>query len=285
MIDIEESWVKIAVGTQKRKRNIKPQEKLKTAYHEAGHALLAYLLPTQDPVRQISIIPSGRTLGYTLSPSVEDKYNVYKNELKETITMALGGRAAEEIVFGDISGGASGDIQRATNIAREMVTVYGMSEAIGTVHLGNEHGDDEVFLGRDFNSSKGYSEQTAALIDAEIKRIIDEAYVKAREILIAYRAKLDFVAEFLVRNEVMDDEQFKSAMEDEFATMEGIEAIGAERRRRSEEENKLREEAEAQARKKDEEDAKRRAEEERARQAQDQQRGYGYDDPYDPHRR
>ena len=285
MIDIEESWVKIAVGTQKRKRNIKPQEKLKTAYHEAGHALLAYLLPTQDPVRQISIIPSGRALGYTLSPSVEDKYNVYKNELKETIAMALGGRAAEEIVFGDISGGASGDIQRATNIAREMVTVYGMSEAIGTVHLGNEHGDDEVFLGRDFNSSKGYSEQTAALIDAEIKRIIDEAYVKAREILIAYRAKLDFVAEFLVRNEVMDDEQFKSAMEDEFATMEGIEAIGAERRRRSEEENKLREEAEAQARKKDEEDAKRRAEEERARQAQDQQRGYGYDDPYDPHRR
>ena len=285
MIDIEESWVKIAVGTQKRKRNIKPQEKLKTAYHEAGHALLAYLLPTQDPVRQISIIPSGRALGYTLSPSVEDKYNVYKNELKETITMALGGRAAEEIVFGDISGGASGDIQRATNIAREMVTVYGMSEAIGTVHLGNEHGDDEVFLGRDFNSSKGYSEQTAALIDAEIKRIIDEAYVKAREILITYRAKLDFVAEFLVRNEVMDDEQFKSAMEDEFATMEGIEAIGAERRRRSEEENKLREEAEAQARKKDEEDAKRRAEEERARQAQDQQRGYGYDDPYDPHRR
>ena len=285
MIDIEESWVKIAVGTQKRKRNIKPQEKLKTAYHEAGHALLAYLLPTQDPVRQISIIPSGRTLGYTLSPSVEDKYNVYKNELKETIAMALGGRAAEEIVFGDISGGASGDIQRATNIAREMVTVYGMSEAIGTVHLGNEHGDDEVFLGRDFNSSKSYSEQTAALIDAEIKRIIDEAYVKAREILIAYRAKLDFVAEFLVRNEVMDDEQFKAAMEDEFATMEGIEAIGAERRRRSEEENKLREEAEVQARKKDEEDAKRRAEEERARQAQDQQRGYGYDDPYDPHRR
>ncbi len=285
MIDIEESWVKIAVGTQKRKRNIKPQEKLKTAYHEAGHALLAYFLPTQDPVRQISIIPSGRALGYTLNPSEEDKYSVYKNELKETISMLLAGRAAEEIVFGDISGGASSDIQRATNIAREMVMVYGMSETLGTIHFGNEHGDDEVFLGRDFNSSKGYSEQTAALIDAEIKRIIDEAYAKAKEVLNMMRTKLDFVAEFLVKNEIMDDEQFKAAMENDDATMESIENIGAERRRRSEEENKLREAAEAEARKKDEEAARRRAEEERAKQAQNQQRGYGYDDPYDPHRR
>jgi cell division protease FtsH len=281
MIDIEESWIKIAVGTQKRKHNIKPQEKLKTAYHEAGHAILSYCMPTQDPVRQISIIPSGRALGYTLNPSVEDKYSVYKQELKETIATLLAGRAAEEIVFGDISGGASNDIQRATNTAREMVTVYGMSETLGTIHFGNEHGDDEVFLGRDFNSSKGYSEQTAALIDSEIKRIIDEAYAKAKEVLLAQRAKLDFIAEFLVAYEIMDDEQFKTAMDAEAPVMEDIAAIGEARRRRSEEENKLREATEAEARKRDEEEAKRRAEEEKMKQEQ----GYGYDDPYDPHRR
>ena len=284
MVDIEESLIKIAVGKQKRNHKIKPQEKLKTAYHEAGHALLAYFLPTQDPVRQISIIPSGRALGYTLNPPVEDKYSVYKNELKENIAMLLAGRAAEEIVFGDVSGGASNDIQRATRIAKDMVMVYGMSEALGTVHLGNEHGDDEVFLGRDFNSSKGYYEQTAALIDSEIKRIIDEAYAHAKEILMFQREKLDFVAEFLVAHEIMDDEQFKAAMESDMPTMEEIAAIGEERRRRSEEENKLREAAEAEARKKDEaEAAKRRAEAEK--QNPNQQRGYGYDDPYDPHRR
>ncbi|MBQ8496346.1 MAG: ATP-dependent zinc metalloprotease FtsH [Clostridia bacterium] len=281
MVDIEESWIKIAVGKQKRNYKIKPQEKLKTAYHEAGHAILAYFLPTQDPVRQISIIPSGRALGYTLNPPVEDKYSVYKNEMKENIAVFLAGRAAEEIVFGDVSGGASNDIQRATRVARDMVMVYGMSDVLGTVHLGNEHGDDEVFLGRDFNSSKGYSEQTAALIDSEIKRIIDEAYAKAKEVLTMLRDKLDFVAEFLVAHEIMDDEQFRAAMEADAPTVAEIAAIGEERRRRSEEENKLREAAEAEARKKDEEEAKRRAEAEKV----NQQRGYGYDDPYDPHRR
>ena len=236
------------MGTQKRNYKIKAEEKRKTAYHEAGHAILAYSLPTQDPVRQISIIPSGRALGYTLNPPVEDKYSVYKNELKENIAMLLGGRAAEEIVFGDISGGASNDIQRATQIARKMVTVYGMSDAVGTIHLGSEHSDDEVFLGRDFNSTKDYSEQTAAVIDDEIKKIIDEAYAKAKDILSANRGKLDFIAQFLVENEIMDDEQFKAAMET---------------RRRSEEENRLREEAEKAARRRDEEEARRRAETQR----------------------
>ncbi len=261
MIDIEESLIKIAVGKQKKSHKIKPQEKLKTAYHEAGHAVLAYFLPTQDPVRQISIIPSGRALGYTLNPPVEDKYSVYKNELKENIAMLLGGRAAEEIVFGDVSGGASNDIQRATKIARDMVTVYGMSEALGTIRYAGDHGDDEVFLGRDFNTSKGISDRTAALIDDEIKKIIDEAYAKAKEVLTMLRDKLDFIAEFLVNNEIMDDEQFAAAMETEEPTQAEIESIGEEKRRRSAEENKLREEAEAEARRRDEEEAKRRAEE------------------------
>ena len=262
MVDIEESLIKITVGTQKRNYKIKAEEKRKTAYHEAGHAILAYSLPTQDPVRQISIIPSGRALGYTLNPPVEDKYSVYKNELKENIAMLLGGRAAEEIVFGDISGGASNDIQRATQIARKMVTVYGLSDAVGTIHLGSEHSDDEVFLGRDFNSTKDYSEQTAAVIDDEIKKIIDEAYAKAKDILSANRGKLDFIAQFLVENEIMDDEQFKAAMETD-AAMEDIVKIGEEKRRRSEEENRLREEAEKAARRRDEEEARRRAETQR----------------------
>ena len=154
--DIEEALIKVTVGTQKKSRKIKESEKKNTAYHEAGHAVLAHLLPTQDPVREISIIPSGRALGYTLNPPVEDKYSEYKQQLIEEITMLLGGRAAEEIVFGDVSGGASNDIMRATQIAKKMVTVYGMSE-LGTIRFGSEHDSDEVFLGRDFNSSKDYS--------------------------------------------------------------------------------------------------------------------------------
>ena len=277
MIDIEESLIKIAVGKQKRNHKIKPQEKLKTAYHEAGHAILAYCLPTQDPVRQISIIPSGRALGYTLNPPVEDKYSVYKNELKENIAMLLGGRAAEEIVFGDVSGGASNDIQRATKIARDMVTVYGMSEALGTIRYAGDHGDDEVFLGRDFNTTKGITDHTAALIDAEIKKIIDEAYANAKALLAANRNKLDFIAEFLVKNEIMDDEQFKAAMDAEAPTQDEIEAIGEEKRRRSAEENKLREAAEAEARRRDEEEARRRAEEAKAREGQSSE-------PFDPYK-
>ena len=269
MIDIEEALIKITVGTQKRNHKIKPEEKRKTAYHEAGHAILAYCMPTQDPVRQISIIPSGRALGYTLNPPVEDKYSVYKNELKENIAMLLGGRAAEEIVFGDVSGGASNDIQRATATARRMVTELGMSDRVGTIHLGSEHGEGEVFLGRDFNASKVYSEQTASLIDEEVKLIIDEAYAKAKEILMEQRAKLDFLADFLVENEIMDDEQFKAAMENEAPTLEEITAIGEAKRRRSEEENKLREAAEAEARRRDEEEARRREAEAKAKAEQE----------------
>jgi len=283
MIDIEESLIKIAVGTQKKNYKIKPEEKRKTAYHEAGHAMLAYFMPTQDPVRQISIIPSGNALGYTLNPPVEDKFSDYKNAMKEEIAMCLAGRAAEALVFDDISGGASGDIKRATAVAKKMVTVYGMSEVLGTVHLGNPHGDDEVFLGRDFNSSQAYSEQTAALIDSEIKKIIDEAYAVAMQVLSEHREKLDFISEFLVEYEVMDDEQFKAAMEREMPTIEEIAEIGAAKRRRSEEENKLREAAEAEARRRDEEEARKRAEaEQQTNERPHEMRGYGYDDPFDP---
>ncbi|MBO4354557.1 MAG: AAA family ATPase, partial [Clostridia bacterium] len=267
MTDIEEAMIKITVGTQKKKNKIKEEDKRKTAYHEAGHAILAHILPTQDPVRQISIIPSGRALGYTLNPPVEDRYSVYKNQLKEEISMLLGGRAAEEIVYGDVSGGASNDIQRATDIARQMVTKLGMSDVLGTVHFGGEHSSDEVFLGRDFNTTQNYSDKTAALIDDEVKKIIDEAYTKSLELLRENRDKLDFIAEYLVRNEIMDGEEFDMAMNG--ASIEEIEEKAKERRKKSEEENALREALMKEERAREEARRRKEAEEAKNREQND----------------
>ncbi len=262
MSDIDDAMIKITVGTQKKKNKIKDSEKRKTAYHEAGHAILAHILPTQDPVRQISIIPSGRALGYTLNPPTEDKYSVYKNELKERIVMLLGGRAAEEIVYGDVSGGASNDIMRATQTARKMVTELGMSDVIGNIRLGSDHDESEVFLGRDFGSGKNYSEETAALIDAEIKKIIDEAYAKAKELLTANRDKLDFITDFLCKYEIMDDEEFAKAME-YGADMAELDIIVEQKRQKSHAENEAQRKANEEAARRDEEERKKRDEEER----------------------
>ncbi|MBQ7500794.1 MAG: ATP-dependent zinc metalloprotease FtsH [Clostridia bacterium] len=257
MEDIEESSIKIMVGPQKKTMKMKESEKKKTAYHEAGHAILAHVLPTQDPVRQISIIPGGRALGYTLNPPVEDKYSVYKNELKEKICMLLGGRVAEQIIFDDYSGGASNDIQRATEIARKMVTKLGMSEKLGPIVFGSEHSDDEVFLGRDFSSSRNYSENVAAEIDSEIHRIIQEAYDLAEKLLRENIEKLHFIADYLVKHEVIDDEQFRMIMEGD-PSEEDLEKIAEEKKKRSKEADlKRREEVERQ-----------RAEEERRRAEQ-----------------
>ncbi|MBQ7172065.1 MAG: AAA family ATPase, partial [Clostridia bacterium] len=243
MNDIEEASLKIIVGTPKKSMKIKEEEKRKTAYHEAGHAIVAHKLPTQDPVQLISIVPSGRALGYTLTPPAEDKYSEYRRSLSEQIAMLLGGRAAEAIVFDDVSAGASNDIQRATQLARKMVMRFGMSDELGPMTFGSEHGEDEIFLGRDFSNERNYSEETAAKIDAEIRRIIEEAYAKAREILSENRDKLDFVAEFLVSHETMDDKQFAAAMDGE-VSVEELEAMTAEKRRVSEEENAARRKAE-----------------------------------------
>ena len=262
MNDIEEASLKIIVGTPKKSAKIKESEKLKTAYHEAGHAIVAYKMKTQDPVTLISIVPSGRALGYTLTPPTEDKYSVYRNAMREEIAMLLGGRAAEAIVFDDISGGASNDIQRATQIARKMVMRYGMSDKLGPILYGSEHSDGEVFLGRDFSNDRNYSEETASVIDSEIKDIVEKAYEDAKRLLAENRQKLDFIAEFLVKNEVMDEEQFKAAMERE-CSFEELEAMTEEKRRRSEEENEQRriaiekEKAEREEREKAEKEAER----------------------------
>lgn len=257
MIDIEESFIKVIAGPQKKSAKITPEEKKKTAYHEAGHAILAHMLPTCDPVRQISIIPAGRALGYTISHPLEDKYSVYKQELKEEISMLLGGRVAEKIIFSDISGGASNDLQRATAIAKKMVTKLGMSD-LGSVVYGSEHSNDEVFLGRDFNSIRDFSEETAAKIDNEIKRIIDEAFALAKKILTENIEKLHFIANYLITHEVMDDAQFAHAMDTPNPTFEELEAINEEKRQRSEEENRKK-------RERDEADRKRREKELRER--------------------
>ena len=234
MDDIEDAFIKVIAGPKKKSRAMKEREKKNTAYHEAGHAIIAHVLPTMDPVQQISIIPSGNALGYTLNPPKEDKYSVYKNELKEKISMLLGGRAAEELIFGDVSGGASNDIQRATDIAKKMVTQLGMSDVLGLRAFGSGHG--EVFLGRDFSSSQDYSDDTAAKIDNEIHAIISEAYDNAKKILTENMPKLHFIAEFLMRNEIMDGEQFTAAMEGE-PTFEELEEMTEAKKRKSRAEN------------------------------------------------
>ncbi|MBQ7357775.1 MAG: ATP-dependent zinc metalloprotease FtsH [Clostridia bacterium] len=234
MEDIEDAFIKVIAGPKKKARAMKESEKKHTAYHEAGHAMIAYYLDL-DPVQQISIIPSGRALGYTLNPPVEDKYSEYKSELNKNISMLLGGRAAEEIVYGDVSGGASNDIERATATAKKMVMRLGMSDALGTRCFGNNQ--SEVFLGRDFSSSQDYSDETAAKIDNEIHSIISGAYELAKKLLAEHRDKLDFIAEYLVKNELMDGDQFKAVMESDAPTIEQIEEIVAEKKRKSAEAN------------------------------------------------
>ncbi len=243
MEDIDDAFIRVIAGPKKTSRVMSERERKNTAYHEAGHAIVDHVLPYLDNVHQISIIPSGRALGYTMSLPAEDKYSVYKQELKEEIAGLLAGRVAESIVFGDISGGASNDIERATNIARKMVTQLGMSEALGPVKYGTA--DSEVFLGRDFSSGTDYSPETAAKIDAEIKALLDEGYATAKRVLEENRAKLDFVAEFLLKHEVMDGEQFAAAMDSD-ATMEELEAMAESKKRRSLDENRAREEEQAQ---------------------------------------
>ena len=234
MDDVNDAFIRVIAGPKKKARVMKDSEKKNTAYHEAGHAMVAYHLDL-DPVQQISIIPSGRALGYTLNPPREDKYSEYKSELKNQISMLLGGRAAEEIVNGDVTGGASNDIERATKIAKKMVTRLGMSDVLGPRCFGTNQG--EVFLGRDFSSSQDYSEEIAAKIDNEIHEVISSAYDKSKEILTNNIQKLHFIAEFLIRNEIMDGDQFKAVMESEFPVMEEIEAIAEAKKKASEEAN------------------------------------------------
>ena len=206
MKNVEDAMVKVTMGPEKKSRVRSEKENKLVAYHEAGHAVVSKFLPTQDPVHQISIVPRGMAGGYTMYKPTEDKSFMSKSEMLENIISLLGGRVAEAIILDDISTGASNDIERATKIARAMVTKYGMSDRVGAVMYGGDQ--EEVFLGRDFAHSKEYSEETAGIIDEEVKKIIDNAYRNAEEILRANIDKLHAVAGILLEKEKIDGDEF-----------------------------------------------------------------------------
>ena len=208
MAEIEDAMVKVTMGPEKKTRVRSEKENKLVAYHEAGHAVVSRFLPTQDAVHQISIVPRGMAGGYTMYRPTEDKSFMSKSEMLEQIVSLLGGRVAEQLILNDISTGASNDIERATKIARSMVTKYGMSDKIGAIMLG--HDQEEVFLGRDISQGKGYSEETAGVIDEEVKKIIDNAYKTAENILKENIDKLHAVAGVLLEKEKIDGEEFDS---------------------------------------------------------------------------
>ena len=206
MNEIEDAMIKVTMGPEKKTRVRSDKENKLVAYHEAGHALVSRFLPTQDAVHQISIVPRGMAGGYTMYRPTEDKSFMSKTEMEETIVSLLGGRVAEKLILNDISTGANNDIERASKIARDMVTKYGMSDTIGSIMFGS--GQEEVFLGRDFTQSRNYSEETAAIIDVETKKIIDKGYNTAVEILTANIDKLHTIASILLEKEKIDGEEF-----------------------------------------------------------------------------
>lgn len=211
MAEIEEATIKVVVGTEKKSHVMTDREKKLTAYHEAGHAVATYYCPTQDPVHQISIIPRGMAGGYTMHLPTEDRSYQSRKEMKEDLVVLLGGRVAEALTLDDISTGASNDIERATKVARSMVTKYGMSDKLGPIQYGTD--DSEPFLGRDMGHIRNYSEETASAIDNEIKMLVEDAYHKTERILTEHMDQLQKVAEFLFHNEKMSGEEFRAVME------------------------------------------------------------------------
>ena len=207
MADFEEAEIKVLAGPEKRSRVVPEHERKLTAYHEAGHAVVMHALPTHEPVHRITIVPRGQAGGMTISLPDEDRSYQSKRYMEEQIVSLLGGRAAEKLMLGDISTGASNDIERASHIARKMVTAYGMSEKLGSIAF--ESGHDEVFIGKTMGQTRSYSEKTAAEIDDEVKAIIDRAYARCEEILTTRREALTAVAEYLLAHETMTGEEFE----------------------------------------------------------------------------
>ncbi len=203
---LHEAMLKVIAGPEKKSRVVTDHARRLTAYHEAGHAVVIHQLPTQDPVHQITIIPRGPAGGMTISLPTEDKAYLSKKELEERIAVCLGGRVAEELVLRDVSTGASSDIQKASELARAMVTKYGMSEKLGAIAYGSE--SDEIFLGRSMAQARTYSEEVAAQIDQEVKNIIEQAHARCRDILTQHRHELDITARYLLDHETMDAQTF-----------------------------------------------------------------------------
>ena len=220
MADFSEAEIKVIAGPEKKSRVVSEHERKLTAYHEAGHAIVMHALPTHDPVHQITIVPRGSAGGMTISLPAEDRSYQSKRYMEEQIVSLLGGRVAEKLMLGDISTGASNDIQRASQIARKMVTVYGMSERLGSISF--ESGHDEIFIGRSMAQTKPYSEQVAAQIDEEVKSIVDAAYERCEAILTRDRRYLITVAESLLAHETMSAEEFEAVFANEGADHDKI---------------------------------------------------------------
>ena len=210
MDEIEEATMKVVVGSEKKSRKISEKDKKITAYHEAGHAISSYYLENQDPVTHISIVPRGMAAGFTLYTPEKDNAHMLKSRMLDDIVSLLGGRVAEQIIFNDISTGASNDIQRATETARNMITKYGMSEKLGPIAFGSDN--DEVFLGKNYTHTRNYSETVAAAIDEEVENIINNAYKRTEAILKEHIDQLHLVSDALIKLEKIDREQFESLM-------------------------------------------------------------------------
>lgn len=208
MSDLEEAITRVIIGPEKRSRVMTENDKKLVAYHESGHAVVAKLLPNADPIHEVSIVPRGPAGGYTLNLPKEDMMFVSKSYMEDKIVELLGGRVAEKLVLNDVSTGASNDIQHASSLARKMVTQYGMSDEMGPINFGGEH--EEVFLGRDWGTYRNYSEDVAALIDRETKKIIDRAYAKAEKLLTENMERLKNVANALLEKEKLDAEEFEA---------------------------------------------------------------------------
>ncbi|HZO36968.1 MAG TPA: cell division protein FtsH, partial [Solirubrobacteraceae bacterium] len=210
-VELEEGIMRVVAGPEKKTRVMGEKERLITAYHEMGHAIVGHYLEHADPVHKISIISRGQALGYTISLPAEDKFLTTKAELQDTMAMTLGGRAAEEIVFGEITTGASNDLEKVTATAKAMVMRYGMSDRLGPRVFGHDHG--QPFLGREFSSEPDYSDEIAREIDDEIRRIVENAHQRARTILEERRESLKVISELLLKRETIEKDQFEALLE------------------------------------------------------------------------
>ena len=213
MPDLEEAIDKIMAGPEKKSRIISDEEKENTAYHEVGHALLAKLLKGCDPLHKVSIIPRGMALGVTMTLPEKDYLTMKKSQLLDRITMTLGGRVAEELIYGadSVTTGASNDLEKVSNLARKMVTSYGMSEKMGNLTYGKS--EEHVFMGRDFGHNRDFSEEIAADIDKEVKKIVDERYAIAKDLLFSNRDMLEFISKALLDRETLDEKEFNELMD------------------------------------------------------------------------
>jgi len=210
MVELEEGIMRVVAGPEKKSRILSGKEKLITAYHEVGHAIVGQVLPHADPIHKVSVISRGQALGYTISLPTEDRFLVSKSELLDRLASTLGGRAAEEIQFEEVTSGAANDLQQATGIAKQMIMRYGMSEKLGPRTFGHDH--SQPFLGREFGQEPDYSNEIAQEIDEEMKKIIEDAHQRARNILLERKEQLDLITNILVERETLEREEFEALL-------------------------------------------------------------------------